>query len=350
VPSRAPSVTQAHDPLSRLVAPGLTAHVLEWQYCDRWLVRQCGTRLGIIERRRQAKLARSSSKRACTVFPKTCSRGRPGGGSGIAHECVCNNGDRFLLSLLVCFTTEKTGDLPTGRLLHIAHLLTANGQHRVERHETDFATGREHLDDRQHRVCRSDIKTTAGQTFSASTLFSASDPFEDAIAQYDFWDTGSGGGRFMLNGQALGTNQDNYVSAGQLAQASYVSGSGTDTLWVRVSEGGQWSVWSQSFTVSDPTTIGAGETVELNSAYSGHLAFAADTGTLKLDNSATFAGTVAGMTGHDTIDFTDIDPTKAQAASYSGDTSGGTQRDRRDAHGEHRTARQLSRVRLRCIQ
>ena len=30
------------------------------------------------------------------------------------------------------------------------------------------------------------------------------------------------------------------------------------------------------------------------------------------------------MTGHDTIDFTDIDPTTAQAASYSGDTSGGT--------------------------
>jgi hypothetical protein len=55
-----------------------------------------------------------------------------------------------------------------------------------------------------------------------------------------------------------------------------------------------------------------------------HAGGPADTGTLKLDNSATFAGTVAGMTGHDTIDFTDIDPTKAQAASYSGDTSGGT--------------------------
>ena len=63
---------------------------------------------------------------------------------------VCNSGDRFLLGLLVCFTTEKTGDLPTGGLLHIAHLLTANRQHRVKRHETDFATGREHLDDRQH--------------------------------------------------------------------------------------------------------------------------------------------------------------------------------------------------------
>jgi hypothetical protein len=105
----------------------------------------------------------------------------------------------------------------------------------------------------------SNIKTAAGQTFAASMLFSATDSFGDPIEQYDFWDTGSGGGRFMLNGQPLGTNQDNYISAGQLSQTTYVSGSGTDTLWVRVSEGGQWSPWSQSVTVSDPTTIGAGE-------------------------------------------------------------------------------------------
>jgi hypothetical protein len=48
----------------------------------------------------------------------------------------------------------------------------------------------------------SNINTIAGQTFVASNLFTASDPFGDAIEQYDFWDTGSGGGRFMLNGQA----------------------------------------------------------------------------------------------------------------------------------------------------
>jgi hypothetical protein len=165
----------------------------------------------------------------------------------------------------------------------------------------------------------SNINTIAGQTFVASNLFTASDPFGDAIEQYDFWDTGSGGGRFMLNGQALSTNQDNYVSVGQLAQTGYVSGSGTDTLWVRVSEDGQWSAWSQSFTVSDPTTIGAGETLELNSAYSGQLSCAADTGTLKLGNSATFAGTVAGMAGNDTIDFADIDPTKVQQAARGAD-------------------------------
>jgi hypothetical protein len=39
------------------------------------------------------------------------------------------------------------------------------------------------------------------------------------------------------------------------------------------------------------------ETLELPSAYSGQLSFAAETGTLKLDNSASFGGTVAGMTG-----------------------------------------------------
>jgi hypothetical protein len=91
-----------------------------------------------------------------------------------------------------------------------------------------------------------------------------------------------------------------------------------------VSEGGQWSAWSQSFTVRDPTTIGAGEALELTSGYSGQLSFASNTGTLKLDNSATFAGTVAGMAGQDAIKFADIDPTKVQAPSYSGDTSGGT--------------------------
>ena len=35
-------------------------------------------------------------------------------------------------------------------------------------------------------------------------------------------------------------------------------------------------------------------------------------------------GTVAGMSGQDTIDFGDIDPTKVQQPSYNGNTSGGT--------------------------
>jgi probable HAF family extracellular repeat protein len=121
----------------------------------------------------------------------------------------------------------------------------------------------------------SNITTVSNQTFAASTLFTASDPFNDPIEQYDFWDAGMGGGHFTLNGQPLGSNEENVVSAAQLGQASYVSGSGTDTLWVRVSEGGQWSPWSSSFIVSDPTTIGAGETLELTSSYSGQVSLSA---------------------------------------------------------------------------
>ena len=171
---------------------------------------------------------------------------------------------------------------------------------------------------------RTDVSAAAGQSFAASSLFTASDPFGDAIAQYDFWDTGAGGGHFALNGQALGASQENIVSAAQLASATYVSGPGTDTLWVRVSEGGQWSAWSPSFTVSDPTTIGAGETLELASASSDAITFTADTGTLKLDNPASFAGSVAGMSGEDAIDLADIDASKVQPPSYSGDAFGGT--------------------------
>jgi hypothetical protein len=91
-----------------------------------------------------------------------------------------------------------------------------------------------------------------------------------------------------------------------------------------VSEGGQWSPWSPSFTVRDPTAIGDGETLELTSAYSGQILFAAPTGILQLLNSATFAGTVAGMSGNDSIDFADIDPIKVQTPSYAGDASRGT--------------------------
>jgi len=74
-----------------------------------------------------------------------------------------------------------------------------------------------------------------GQVYAASQsqLFTVSDADHDAITQYDFWNTGTGGGRFLLAGTALGTGQDNYVSAAQLAQLNYRSGSGTDTLYVR---------------------------------------------------------------------------------------------------------------------
>src|SRR5262249_14812005 len=42
------------------------------------------------------------------------------------------------------------------------------------------------------------------------------------------------------------------VTAAQLAQLTYQSGSGADTLWVKAFDGTQWGPWSQAFTVTAP--------------------------------------------------------------------------------------------------
>jgi hypothetical protein len=70
---------------------------------------------------------------------------------------------------------------------------------------------------------------------------------------------------------------------------------------------------------ADPVTIAAGATVELSSAFAGSVTFAGSSGTLQLDNSSSFTGTVAGMTGNDTIDlegikFTNQQPTYSPAS------------------------------------
>jgi hypothetical protein len=111
-----------------------------------------------------------------------------------------------------------------------------------------------------------------------------------------------------------------------LAQTTYVAGSGTDQLFVRVNDGTAWSSW-QGFTAtgSTPAIINTGATVELGSAYPSQVTFFGPTGTLKLDNSASFNGTVAGMTAQDTIDFADISFASIQTPSLqNGTSSGGT--------------------------
>jgi len=71
-------------------------------------------------------------------------------------------------------------------------------------------------------------------------------------------------------------------------------------------------------------TISGGAVAEVPSDYSGTLTFAASTGTLKIDQSSSFSGTVAGMSGQDTIDFADINFGKVQQPTYSGTATSGT--------------------------
>jgi hypothetical protein len=170
------------------------------------------------------------------------------------------------------------------------------------------------------------IKSFPNQTFAASSLISYSDPFGSPATQYDFWNAGAGGGHFLLNGSALPANRDNIISSAQLSQLTYQVGTGSDTLWARANDGTVWGGWSKSFTISDPPAVGAGETNTLGSGYAGEINFLGDTGTLRLEDPSSFAGTVAGFHGHDAIDLADIGFGASSTLGYSGnaDNSGGT--------------------------
>ena len=77
---------------------------------------------------------------------------------------------------------------------------------------------------------------------------------------------------------------------------------------------------------TNPTTVIApGATVELSSAYSGQVSFAGDTGTLKIDNSSSFTGTITGQLAiGDVIDLADITAGADAKISYTGNNSPGT--------------------------
>jgi hypothetical protein len=70
--------------------------------------------------------------------------------------------------------------------------------------------------------------------------------------------------------------------------------------------------------------VTAGGSMELSNPYAGNITFAGTSGTFKFDSSNVFAGTVAGMTGQDTLDFADIDPNKVHTPTFSGTSSHGT--------------------------
>ena len=173
-------------------------------------------------------------------------------------------------------------------------------------------------------VAASNLTTVPGQTLAASNLFAASDPDGGTLTTYGLWDSNTNG-HFAVNGVTQAANTEIDVTEAQLAQTTYVSGSGTDQLYVRANNGSAWSNW-QGFTAtgSTPAIINTGVTVELGSAYPSQVTFFGPTGTLKLDNSASFNGTVAGMTAQDAIDFADINFSSVQTPTFNGTASGGT--------------------------
>jgi len=95
----------------------------------------------------------------------------------------------------------------------------------------------------------SNVVARRGQlSVAASDLFGLLDTDGNPIAQYALFDT-SGYGHWVINGVTQVANTEIDISAVQLSKTSYVFGSATETLWVRVNDGAGWGGW-QSFTAS----------------------------------------------------------------------------------------------------
>jgi hypothetical protein len=95
-----------------------------------------------------------------------------------------------------------------------------------------------------------------------------------------------------------------------------------------------WVLWNDGAggtSVLDPSIgapqvqVAAGTIVDIPAAYAGSAVFSGSTGTLRLENSSSFTGTVAGMAANDILDLADINFATLQAPSFHNATaSGGT--------------------------
>ena len=107
-------------------------------------------------------------------------------------------------------------------------------------------------------VTAPDFTASHNQNIAASSLFSVSDADNDTINNYQFWDSTADptSGHWLVGGVAQGTNHAIDVTAAQLAQTTFQSGSGSDDLWIRANDGLLWSDWKE-FHVNAPANHAA---------------------------------------------------------------------------------------------
>jgi len=114
------------------------------------------------------------------------------------------------------------------------------------------------LTERAPVVTVSNMTAPSGQTLlAASTLFSFADPDADAATTYAFWESASSSGHFVLNGIAQADGTTTQISASQLANLYYQTGSSADQIYIRANDGQLWSspdsLWA-NFTLTPSTT------------------------------------------------------------------------------------------------
>jgi len=88
-----------------------------------------------------------------------------------------------------------------------------------------------------------DVNTTPGQNLALSSLINVNDPDGDTMTRYQLWDStrDPNSGHFMINSQALAAGTVIDITAAQLSQTSFVTGTVADALQIRAFDGISWS-------------------------------------------------------------------------------------------------------------
>jgi hypothetical protein len=173
-----------------------------------------------------------------------------------------------------------------------------------------------------------DTTATPGQVINLSSLLTIADPGNVGYKQLQLWDSKGtvDGGQFVVDKLAQTGGHVIDVTPANVANTVFDEGTSgdTDTLMARLLQNNGTLTGWQKFTVVDPVTVAQGATVELAAPYAGEVSFAGTAGTLQLGSSTGFTGTVAGMTGQDTLDLRDISFATFKTLRFTGTKSGGT--------------------------
>jgi hypothetical protein len=88
-----------------------------------------------------------------------------------------------------------------------------------------------------------DVNTTAGQSLSLSSLFQVSDVDGDSMTRYQLWDSSRdpNSGSFVVGGVAKAPGTVIDITAADLAQTSFLTGTVGDSLQIRAFDGFSWS-------------------------------------------------------------------------------------------------------------
>ena len=161
---------------------------------------------------------------------------------------------------------------------------------------------------------------------AGSSLFSGTAFGGNTITSYEVEDTTTDSGHWVFNGVVEPTNQVIDVTVAQLAQLSFDTGYGSDTLKVRANDGTQWGSFT-SFTVTPPPNAappaGTADTlVMLRNADGAFEFYDIGRNTILLDgplgqiNPALQVAGVGGFNGADTADLLMRDPTTGVFTLY----------------------------------